>query len=79
MRIYWWQAGVHIEPESDEERIFLGECTELKTLVPLAKVSEKFEVSFEVLKGGSTKESGRDGHNKESIILVDDSANFSLE
>ena len=24
MKIYWWQAGVHIDPESDEERQALG-------------------------------------------------------
>ena len=20
MRVFWWQAGVHVEPENDEER-----------------------------------------------------------
>ena len=26
MRIFWWQAGIHIKPESDEENIFLEKC-----------------------------------------------------
>lgn len=23
MRIYWWQGGLHLEPETDEERVGL--------------------------------------------------------
>ena len=26
MRIFWWQLGLHIEPETHEENIFLEKC-----------------------------------------------------
>jgi len=79
MRTYWWQAGVHIKPESDEERAFLGACTQSKNLALLARASEQFEVRFETLVSGISKVEMREGHNKESIIPVDDSVNSSLE
>lgn len=28
MRVYWWQAGLHLEPESKEERAALGRLGE---------------------------------------------------
>ena len=33
MQIYWWQGGVHIEPENEDERAMLFRTTEmLKTI-----------------------------------------------
>ena len=29
MKIYWWQAGLHIEPEADDERDFLVKLTDM--------------------------------------------------
>ena len=29
MKIYWWQGSLHIEPESDEDRVFLVESLEV--------------------------------------------------
>ena len=31
MKVFWWQAGVHIEPESDEERAALLTITKGRT------------------------------------------------
>ena len=33
MKIYWWQGGVHIEPESAKEREALCKFTELLDVV----------------------------------------------
>jgi hypothetical protein len=36
MKVFWWQGGLHIEPESDEDRhvlSVLAQCVKLSTLV----------------------------------------------
>ena len=42
MRIYWWQGGVHIEPESDEDCEFLVEGMKV---LQFLKTGRKVETS----------------------------------
>ena len=40
MKVDWWQAGVHIEPETDEERRALGVLVRaLYTVKPIHEVT----------------------------------------
>ena len=41
MKIYWWQDGIHIEPESAKERVALCNLTELLNLVQIGHGIER--------------------------------------
>ena len=62
MKVYWWQGGVHIEPESQEEREALYFLTNKLNLVNL---------SHEIPAGpvGPIK-----GINQEPVVAVQDLA-----
>ena len=70
MRIYWWQGGFHIKPESREETAFLLSCTESKSLEPLAKASTQFDLCFGVLRGEGF--SFPNGEHDKSIVGIAD-------
>ena len=40
MRVFWWQGGIHIEPENDSDRDFLIKAYDM---LPLLKLGWDFE------------------------------------
>ena len=63
MKIYWWQGGVHIKPETDQEREFLRDCT--------TRVLPFLSVQFGVLRPphGRTRVNG---NNEQPVVSVED-------
>ena len=37
MQVYWWQGGVHVEPESDDERAALFTLAETLNLTDVSQ------------------------------------------
>ena len=61
MRIYWWQAGVHIDPGTDEERKALGVLVRSLDTLDLVKDS----LTSRPVRGVETG-------NKEEVVLGHD-------
>ena len=41
MRIFWWQGGLHIEPETNDERRWLGQATKILESLEVADLRQR--------------------------------------
>ena len=62
MRIYWWQAGLHMQPESKEDHEALVSYYHMLERVKLGHVREKVPAYR-----GRGKES-----DKENVVVIED-------
>ena len=51
MKIFWWQGGLHVEPENDDER---------KALLTLSNTLDGVDLGQELLSGPSNAIDGND-------------------
>ena len=68
MRVYWWQGGVHLHPESDEDH---------KALQVMTRNLKFVDLRDDVKRRPSDYMRVREGDDQESVVSVDESSEVS--